>query len=110
MPGLPTPYYQDAFVTLYHADSRELAADLEADAVVTDPPYGMAWDTDTRRFTGGGYHNVKRRGHGRAPGAVLGDTEPFDPSPWLGYSEVILWGSNHYGARLPVGTTLVWLK
>lgn len=41
-------YYQDDYVTLYHGDSRALAHGIEADAVVTDPPYGdtsLAWDT-----------------------------------------------------------------
>jgi hypothetical protein len=64
----------------------------------------MDWDTDCRRFrtaTSGG------RDWGDA---VLGDTDSFDPSPWLGFPKVILFGSNHYARRLPVGTTLVWVK
>ena len=32
------PYYQDNFVTIYHADSTILS--LEADIIITDPPYG----------------------------------------------------------------------
>ena len=28
----------------------------------------------------------------------------------MNFNEVILWGSNHFGAKLPQGTTLVWLK
>jgi site-specific DNA-methyltransferase (adenine-specific) len=101
-----TPYYEDAHVRLYHARWEDV--DLPRDAaVVSDPPYGMAWDTETTRFSGG----TVKRGPGRGEGFdVIGDTQPFDPSPWLGYPEVILFGSNHYGQRLPVGTTLVWVK
>ena len=100
----PQPYYQDDLVTLYHGDCREWAG--EAEAVVTDPPYGMGWDTDTTRFSGGAQGHKR----GRVAPPIHGDDEPFDPSPWLAYPRVALFGANHYANRLPLGTTLVWVK
>lgn len=95
--------------TLYLGDCREILPNVEAGAVVTDPPYGMNWNTDSTRFTGG--QRQVGRGEGRSDwGDIKQDAEPFDPAPWLDFPECIVWGSNHYAQRLPIGTTLVWMK
>lgn len=47
------PYYDHAGITIYHGDCLEILPELEpVDAVVTDPPYGMDWNTDISRFSG----------------------------------------------------------
>lgn len=101
-------------VTLYLGDCLEIAPTLAGvDAVISDPPYGMNLDTDNSRFSGGNTASIARRGNGIGTGGgkgIIGDAEPFDPTPWLDYPAVVLFGSNHYAQRLPVGTTLVWLK
>ena len=41
LPPLPTPYYQDSAVTIYHGDCRDLLPRLgKVGLVLTDPPYG----------------------------------------------------------------------
>jgi DNA modification methylase len=48
----PTPYYDEAGITIYHGDSAEILPHLTGlDCCVTDPPYGLAfmgkvWDYD----------------------------------------------------------------
>lgn len=50
------PYYEHDGMTIYHADCREVIPLLPADSVdliVTDPPYGMRWQSGHRRLSFG---------------------------------------------------------
>ena len=45
------PYYQDESVTIYHGDCLEIMPELEpVDLVLTDPPYGMDFQSNHRRI------------------------------------------------------------
>jgi tRNA G10 N-methylase Trm11 len=88
-------------VTVYHGDCRDLT--IDADAVITDPPWGADTDCDYTRFSGGLAPNHHHHG-------IHDDDKPFDPSPWLGYPQVILWGYPFFAQRLPIGTVLIWNK
>ncbi len=98
--------------TLYLGDCLEMFDEFgSVNTIITDPPYGMNWDTNTVRFSGGSNKNRGKRGMGKSnQKRVEGDDKPFNPAPWLVYDHVVLWGSNHYAEHLPVGTTLVWIK
>lgn len=93
--------------TLYCEDCLFILPHLsKVDAVVTDPPYGIGY----QRGKGGrgGAHSYGNRFCNDA--AIIGDDAPFDPAPFLAFSEVILWGANHFAQRLPHGRWFAWNK
>lgn len=94
-------------VTIIQGDCLAVLPMLPAgcvDVVVTDPPYGVDWDTDYTRFTTG--FQVPRKSHPK----VNGDALPFDPMPWLQFKTVVLFGANCFSNRLPLGSWYVWDK
>lgn len=109
------PYYDQDGITIYHGDCREILPHLpKVDLVLTDPPYGIALNTDNSRFSGGLAGNIAKRGAGVGPAngkPIYGDDKPFDPSPIMrSGQDYIIWGWNHFADKLPTGTCLVWLK
>lgn len=93
--------------TLILGDCRALLSMLpDADAVVTDPPYGIGYV----KGEGGKRGAASSATFRRSKQPIVGDDAPFDPAPLLGFKEVILWGANHYASRLPHGRWLAWDK
>jgi site-specific DNA-methyltransferase (adenine-specific) len=91
--------------TLYLGDCMEILPTLPDSACVTDPPYGIGYMAPTG--VGGESRNLQRRTYG----PIHGDDKPFDPTYWLHFREVILWGANHYADRLPASAGwLIWDK
>ena len=43
------PYYEHGGVTIYHGDCAEILPFIRADIVLTDPPYGMDYQSNWRR-------------------------------------------------------------
>lgn len=96
------PYYEDDLVTLYHGDCREVTAWLDADVLVTDPPYGIAW----------------RKGQNNAAGSNAHAGIQNDADTSVRDAALDLWGDRpgvvfgSFRARFPTGVrqTLVWQK
>jgi site-specific DNA-methyltransferase (adenine-specific)/modification methylase len=102
---------QDA--TLYLGDCLEILPLLpKVDAVVTDPPYGVGLNVNSKRFSGGSVQSQKSRSKNPktydAP--IIGDDRAFDPSPFLIGDRQVIWGWNNFPDALPRGASLVWIK
>lgn len=98
-----TLYYQDDYVTLYHGDCIELAGWwLDADVLVTDPPYGIAW-------TKGQNNAAKSTAHKGIQNDE--DTTVRDAAlkAW-GKKPAIVFGSFRAAFPVEVKQTLVWQK
>ena len=57
-------------------------ADKSVDAVITDPPYGINYQPDWKKWDGT-KSNFK---------PIYGDDKPFDPTPFLNYETVVMFG------------------
>jgi DNA modification methylase len=109
-PFLPKPYYQDSAVTIYHGDCREILPGLpKVDLVLTDPPYGISYKHSGKGAAVYGRNWSSTKHHSEN---IVGDDVRFDPTPFLNFPNVILWGANHFCHSLPEdeGRWLIWDK
>lgn len=98
-----TPYNRTEYGVLYCADCLDILPkipDKTIDLVLTDPPYGIDYDTTHDKYKNG----ISRR-------KVDNDDKPFDPTPLLIFDRLILWGGNCFASRLPDSPQwLTWVK
>ena len=99
------PYYQDDQVTLYHGDCLEVAEWLDADVLVTDPPYGIAWAPKKGGYRGAGSQTLA---------ATIANDESTDVrdaviAAW-GTKPRMIFGSWRATRPNPVDHRLIWHK
>jgi DNA modification methylase len=122
---MPEPYYQDEFVKIYNCDWREVLP-IEADLVLTDPPYGVSimgsgsaigqvgGHYDGPRPFGGKKNPKPHAAHAAARGLYHPVANDHSPGEAKESAEAlaktpkqIWWGGNHYGEVL--GDSSCWL-
>lgn len=85
---MSTPYYSDDLVTLYHGDCREVTEWLDADVLVTDPPYGRGW-TSGQGMTNALGHGLGSKAHGGIAGDQDTATRDAALTMWAGRTGVV---------------------
>lgn len=104
-------------VELYAGDCLEIAPTLRnIDAIISDPPYGISYFHSavggaSSKLKGGAANTARAKSWRGKDAMIIGDDQPFDPTPWIQYPKVVLWGANHFSHRLPQSSKwLVWDK
>ena len=99
-----TPYFERAGITIYHGDCREVLPMVEADVIVTDPPYGMGFVNNSDRAGWSSPHN----------GVVIaGDADASVRDEVLGWWEprpALVFGTWKVARPVGVREVLVWDK
>lgn len=106
--SLPRPYYDEAGITIYHADCREIFPELpKVDLVLTDPPYGIGMD-GSRSSTSS--HGGRKEYEFLGWDSSIPSGDVFEMI-FAVSSHQIIWGGNYFTRYLPPSMGwLVWDK
>lgn len=112
--SLPRPYHEEANITIYHGDCRQIVPLLgRFDLLLTDPPYGIKQD---RGMGVGGYDGFGGRKR-RTPKQYTGGWDKTRPDEDLLRLSLeackmhIVWGGNYMTDMLPqMPKWLIWDK
>lgn len=86
---------------LYRADCREVLGEVKADAIITDPPYGISFAAQPTKW---------QRRAGKMPESWDDSTIPDVVLSLPGMADVcVVWGGNYYGLPCTRGW-LMWRK
>jgi len=93
-------------------DCLDFLPGIEAQSVVTDPPYGIKQDKGMRGGGFDGFGNGVRRHPKEYAGEWDGERPPTEVfTALVGFEEAIVWGGNFFADLLPVnGKWLIWDK
>ena len=74
--------------------------DHKIDAIITDPPYGIDYNPDWKKWDGSESDYSK----------IQGDTSQFDPRPFMKCNTLLFFGANYFTKHLPTGGWICWDK
>lgn len=92
------PYHQEAGITIYHARWQDVAQWAAADVLVTDPPYGIGYDSGARRLA-------------TTPSSIVGDDDTAEREGALlrwGAKPALVFGTWRVAHPLGTKAMLVW--
>lgn len=96
-------------VVIYRGDCREILPSLTASVCVTDPPYGINYKVNARKWSNAGLKTDKVMTMEARP-PIAGDDKPFDAAPLLRFGKCAIFGANKMEGLPSGGRWIVWDK
>lgn len=81
-------------------DRESLISNESVNALITDPPYGIGYKPDWNKWDGSSSDYA----------SIVGDDKEFNPSSFLSYPTVVMFGANYFSKKLPIGGWICWDK